>query len=343
MKIAQIVPSLKPTGPVIVSLDLTKLFRTNGHQVDLFHLDDSEDAVSEPSTKISMLSKLNWNQYDIVHSHGLRPDLFVRKNNKRMRATVSTIHNYAKQDLTHEYNKIIAEIFEPVWNWACAKHDCNVMLCEDMKNYYSRFWRNKNLKVIPNTRVIDVKHNRNNIDEIKSFSKKKKVIGSLATVNTRKGLDQILQFIKIEPEWVYVHVGGGDLNPLKQLASQLNISGRCLFIGHKDKGWEYVQAFDVFAVPSLSEGFGLSLIEAVQYGVPVVASNINVFKELYAENEVSFFDLNDLVSLQKAIINADLLKKDFIKNALEKFKKAYAPEIVFNKYLNVYKAILKTN
>lgn len=44
--------------------------------------------------------------------------------------------------------------------------------------------------------------------------------------------------------------------------------------------------------PSLSEGFGLPIIEAAYYNCPIIASNIAVFKELLADNYVSFNPLS---------------------------------------------------
>jgi len=256
-----------------------------------------------------------------------------------MPRTVSTIHNYAKLDLEYTYNKFIASIFEPVWNWACAKHTCNVVLSNDMKNYYSRFWRNKNLHVIPNTRVIDTDVNESRIQEIRSFAEGRNVIGSLSVVTVRKGLGHIIQFLTRNENWVYVHVGGGDLAELQSQAQELGVANRCMFLGHKNEGFEYVHAFDVFAMPSLSEGFPLSLIEAVQIGTPIVASKIPVFEESFSSSEISFFALNNNEEFSQAVDRVMKNKGSYIEKALAKFRLKYAPDIVANDYLNVYQEI----
>ena len=58
---------------------------------------------------------------------------------------------------------------------------------------------------------------------------------------------------------------------------------------------------------SYAEGFGLPLIEALQQGVPVIASDIPVFKEI-AGNDAEFFSLGDIASFNKAI---DTLQRDY--------------------------------
>ncbi len=45
--------------------------------------------------------------------------------------------------------------------------------------------------------------------------------------------------------------------------------------------------------PSLSEGFGLPIIEAAHFNLPIIASNIEVFKELLGENYLSFYPKNE--------------------------------------------------
>lgn len=341
MKIAQIIPSLLPTGPVNVALDLTHLFREKGHEVHLFYFDEKEGAATDAeATQIRFNEKREWGHFHLIHSHGLRPDAYVRRNYKRMPPAVSTLHNYLKDDLKFQYNTLIAHAFAPVWNWACAKHKANVVLSHHMKGYYSRFWRNKNIEVIPNTRVIDLKPNTVRIEEVKKLADGKKVLGSISTINPRKGVDQVLPFLEHNPDWVYIHIGGGDIASLQAEAEKLNVSERCFFLGPKKEGWQFAAGFDVFILPSLSEGFPLSLIEAIQMGVPVVCSDIPVFREIFNENEVSRFELFNSNSLSEAVLRTYNQKDTFVQNALMRYQRDYAPEKVASEYLELYRSMI---
>lgn len=338
MRIAQIIPSLLPTGPVNVALDLHALLLEKGHEASIFYFDDKPDGKNTlRAQRISFKQKRNWEQFDVVHSHGLRPDIYVRRNLSRMPHTVSTLHNYVKPNLVVHYNKWVATVFTPIWNWACAQHKVNVVLSDDMKTYYQSFWRNKNLHVIPNTRKIHLSENIERIQKVKEWANGRKILGAVSTLTPGKGVDEVFPFLKANSNWCYAHVGAGDyLVELQQLAEKEGVQSQILWLGHQDMGWEFAKAFDVFIMPSHTEGFPLSLIEAVQLNVPVVTSDITVFKEIFTEEEVPKFALGNLISLSSAIQKAYSDKEHQTKRANERFKNCYSPEIVVQKYIRIY-------
>ncbi len=336
MKIAQIVPSLKPTGPVNVALDLAKTFRQLGHQVHFFYFDELPGAVQEEASKITLSQPVNWDGYDVVHSHGLRPDQYIRRHYRSMPITVSTLHNYVRQELTFSYGKMVAAFFTPVWSWFCAKHDANVALSHHMKLYYFKFWRNQNLVHIPNTRIIDLKPNQERVAEVGKIAAGRKILGSVSHLTKRKGTKQIFPFLEQNKDWVYVHIGGGNTQELIKKAAYFGVEDRCFFMGAKERGWEYAAAFDVFILPSYSEGFPLSLMEAVQIGVPVVCSGLPVFNEIFSPKEICLFELENTKSLQQAVFKALTDKDELVRNAKSRFESEYHPTIVAKQYLELY-------
>jgi glycosyltransferase involved in cell wall biosynthesis len=339
LRIAQLIPSLLPTGPVSVALDLTALFREQGHEVDLFYFDDLEGAADLKAQKLKWRGSKHWMDYDIIHSHGIRPDLYVRMNRWQMPKTVTTIHNYVFEDLKHAYNGLVSKVFGRIWCWAWLKHDARVVLSRHMKAYYSSFMGGKSFNVIANTRLIDRKSITKETSQIKAFARNRKVIGAVAHVTTRKALHQVIEFLYEDEDWVFVLVGDGDLQPLIELAKKQGVSDRCLFMGYQEKGWQYIPDFDVYVIPSVSEGFPLALIETVQMHVPVVASAIDVFKEIFNDNEVSFFQLNNVESLRKAVHLADEKQEMFVKNAELRFQAEYAPDKISKKYLELFRSL----
>ena len=64
-----------------------------------------------------------------------------------------------------------------------------------------------------------------------------------------------------------------------------------------------------FVFPSLSEGFGLPGMEAIQAGTLVLASDIPVFKEVYKDS-VSYFNPFDFSSMTKAMKNTMAIPKN---------------------------------
>lgn len=84
-----------------------------------------------------------------------------------------------------------------------------------------------------------------------------------------------------------------------------------LFLGYKNDAYKYLPYFDAYTIPSHSEGFPLAMLEAAAYGKPIIASNLSVFKEIFTDDEISIFDLNDEKSVPNAIERAFLEKRNY--------------------------------
>ena len=86
-----------------------------------------------------------------------------------------------------------------------------------------------------------------------------------------------------------VIVGDGTLlKKLKNRAEKLGISSRVLFTGFREDVLELIRGFDVFVLPSLNEGMGKVLVEAMALGKPIIASNIGGITDLVIHEENGF-------------------------------------------------------
>ena len=120
-----------------------------------------------------------------------------------------------------------------------------------------------------------------------------------------KGVHQTILALKHLPDYFFIIVGDGiELENLKSLAKRENVYDRCWFLGYKKNAISYLKYFDVYAATSYSEGFSLSLIEAGQSKLPIVCSDIPIFKEQYNQNEAVFYQLDNIPSLANAITKA---------------------------------------
>ena len=78
MRVLFIVPSLKNAGPVIVVYDLVHLLIKRGYKCCVCYFDKVEElSFNCDVVQISMRQKINFSDYDIVHTHGYRPQLYV--------------------------------------------------------------------------------------------------------------------------------------------------------------------------------------------------------------------------------------------------------------------------
>jgi len=83
-----------------------------------------------------------------------------------------------------------------------------------------------------------------------------------------------------------VIAGDGPLNvPLKAEARQLGLARRTHFLGWRTDVPALMAGLDVLVMPSLWEGFGLVLLEAMAQSLPIVASNVSAIPEIVVSEE----------------------------------------------------------
>ena len=113
---------------------------------------------------------------------------------------------------------------------------------------------------------------------------------------------------------------GKERQPLQELAQTLGVADRVLFVGRKPAGFRFLQLADIFVMPSYSEGFPLAMLEAASMQKAIVCSDIPVFREIFSEQEIVTFELDNTNSLRDALITARREKEKlalmYIKNIL---------------------------
>ena len=79
----------------------------------------------------------------------------------------------------------------------------------------------------------------------------------------------------------------------------------------------------VYVFPSIDEGFGIPLIEAMKSGVPVLCSDIEIFKEIGKDSPLYFKvgDENDLFKKLKTLLKNKELRKDLINSGKQNIKR----------------------
>jgi len=99
-------------------------------------------------------------------------------------------------------------------------------------------------------------------------------------------------------------LGNGRLEQtLKGLAYDLGVQQKVLFLGQVENAVNYYKAFDLFALSSEKEPFGLVLLEAMVAKVPVVASNCGGASEVVADTGY-LFDCADVAALSNVMFKA---------------------------------------
>ena len=114
------------------------------------------------------------------------------------------------------------------------------------------------------------------------------VVGTVGSLTPEKStIDLVRAVAKLAPQIDDLQiciVGDGALRQdLEQQAQRLGIAGQTLFTGAVDDVRPWLAAFDVFVLPSRSEGLPGALMEAMAMGCPVVAADVGGVSEVVGD------------------------------------------------------------
>lgn len=106
-----------------------------------------------------------------------------------------------------------------------------------------------------------------------------RIVGTIGRLVKEKNQIRLLEIMKnlisIDENSVLIIIGEGPLeHKLKSTTKILNLEDKVIFTGQRTDANELLMAMDCFVLPSLSEGFGIALIEAQATGLPCVFSDI---------------------------------------------------------------------
>lgn len=307
-----ILPSLANKGPILVARDLCIEYTKMGHECFVFYFDDIvEVELPCASGRISFWKSIDWNDFDIVHSHMYRPDAYVffhkPLTGKCHTKFISTLHQHLAEQMPYDFQAVKACLIIYSWLIFLRRFDALVTLSGYHKKYYEKY-RFKEIEVIYNGRDVDYDRDIEECDKRKilDLRKKYRIIGGVAYITKRKGYGQLVDALKELPRYAAIIVGDGPyLEDLKQLARKNGVSERCLWLGSRKEAYRYMKYFDVYALCSYTEGYPLAFIEAAAAKLPVVCSDIPVFKSIATEECVCFFRLDNISSLCDALVRAD--------------------------------------
>ena len=130
-------------------------------------------------------------------------------------------------------------------------------------------------------------------------------VGALDKAHYFKGVDVLLKAMR-DLEYKLMIVGDGDLRSYYEAkAKNLGIDDGVVFTGRvsNEELSRYYQSADVFVLPSIdkSEAYGMTLLEAMAHGLPVVASNLPGVRSLVGEDRGLLVEPGDSSDLARVL------------------------------------------
>ena len=114
-----------------------------------------------------------------------------------------------------------------------------------------------------------------------------------------------------------------------------DLAPRIHFAGARPRAHRYLSLYDIYALPSRSEGFPLALLEAADYGKRVVCSALPVVKECFTDDELITFPMPSETALAAAIQTA-MTRPELCTNIKKRFDRDYSPESFYRRYMIIY-------
>ena len=203
----------------------------------------------------------------------------------------------------------------------------------------------KNITVIPNG------FNYAHLENISAKKNHAPSIVFLGRLTPQKDVGTLLYAVKeitkqINDIQCHIVGGGPCEKELTQLSEQLGIQKNIIFYGHQEKKADYLRKgkqCHIFVSPSLLEGFGIALLDAMAMGLPVVVSDIEPFKEVTHNGKGGFiFKQKDYKDLARKAVILLTNKKVYVQKCIEAKKLAatYDWHHIIKLYEQVYTKVL---
>jgi glycosyltransferase involved in cell wall biosynthesis len=228
---------------------------------------------------------------------------------------ISVRHNYG--DFARFSRRILVNVFKRRLFLLGVSNSVR----DEMRKYLPN-WPNERIETLYNR--IDLKATQNNLVSKKEARKylgippDAWVVGNAGRLHRDKDQATLLRGFKLAlpdlpKESLLVVMGSGPLErSLKLLAIELGIDKQVVFTGNIPNGKRYFKAFDLFALTSDHEPFGMVLLEAMAAGVPIVCSNSGGGAEV-VDSEGELFELGNSHALAKCLTKLANSKQSQIK------------------------------
>jgi glycosyltransferase involved in cell wall biosynthesis len=258
----------------------------------------------------------------IVHTHTYKAGILGCWAAK-MAGVPIIIHTPHGHIFFGHFSPLVTRFFMIIERLTAAMVDRMVALTEGERRDYVAF------SVASREKMVTI-HSGVNIDQfmkIKRNGREKKrslglntnglVVGTIGWLLPIKGpmylLKAMTEIWHIHPDIQLVYVGKGDLEKeLREEAYRTGVSDKVRFLGWRDDIPEIMQFLDIFVLPSLNEGMGRVLVEAMASAKPIVASKVGGIPDLVKHGHNGFLvapgDVNGLSLAIKRLIEDKQLR-----------------------------------
>lgn len=270
-------------------------------------------------------------KYNFINTHFTVPTgpLGVWMSKKYKIKNILSIHGGDIYDPSKKNSPHKKWYFRAVVNWVLNNSDFVVAQSSNTKDNTKKYYKcHKDIKIIPLPYepfiFMEIPRKELGLEDDTFY------IVSVGRLVVRKGFDFLIRSIaEIKNEKVKaIIIGDGpEKENLQRLSEYLGISERIIFLGFvsEERKFQYLSNANLYVLSSMHEGFGIVLQEAMQVGLPIIATNnggqVDFVKEGKNGFLIKFGDINMARKKIDAVINNEILyNKEAIKKSIFKFE-----------------------
>ena len=251
------------------------------------------------------------NQICLIHAH-MADSAFLGWLTAR-KLNIPLVISHHGHDILLKCNVFCRSVYYVLLNLAARYASMNVAVSPSVADRVRKLLhvKKQNILVISNgVRVPD----KILIEQKQGSVNKNKQLLTLVSVGRLvplKGHRQLIhamsQLVNYFPKIRLYIVGGGEMEQeLKQLATQEGVDSNIIFTGAVDDVSVFLKKADIYVSTSHSEGMPVSILEAMAWQLPVVASDIPGNKSVVKQDETGFlYELNNIDSLVKTVLSVE--------------------------------------
>ena len=242
--------------------------------------------------------------------------------------------------------------FEPVINFSINKSDSVTAVSKNLKFETERLFNiRKKIIVIPNFICVQDYQLINNEFYKKRFApNKEKIICHISNFRKVKRIKDILAAFDLISKKINVKlilVGDGpERSSLERLSRKSDYNENIYFLGSLKSTKEVLNISDIFFLPSSTESFGLSALEAMACSVPVISTNTGGIPEVVVHGESGMLsnvgDYKNMANNAIKILSNEKKLKEFKSKALKQAKK-FDVKRVLPIYEKLYKKCIESH
>lgn len=313
-----------------------------------------------PLYSIALASKMvevtKFYELDLLHAHYAIPHatsaylareiLKSETNNNSDIKFITTLHG---TDITLTG---LEPSFLPAMKFSIEKSDGVTAVSKFLKDKTQQQYKiDKDIEVIPN--FIDIeKYKREDDEKTKCFKKNfapndEKILIHTSNFRPLKRVQDVIKIfneVKKKVDSKLILIGDGpDRSECERYSRELGIFEDIKFMGKQDALVEILSVGDIFIIPSQSESFGLSALEAMACGVPVISSSVGGLPELNLHGETGYIaEIGDVDRMAKYTIELLTNQKryDILSTNARKRAEDFSEEKIVPMYEKFYEKII---